>query len=446
MLKVTADADDLDHLLSTGALRPHLGLAAGPTPGLRAGAPNLSAAPVENPSTPAPSFSMARLAAVENPTEAPSFGPPTSAAIPDLSAPVPDLEAPTKQESITAGKREFQAGMPQVDPNADPAAFYRAKRAQAEYKQEHPWGSPISAEPGFFGKVGHALAEGGNIAGDILAPGATSLIPGSQLNLENEEEKNLAGEEKTAQLASEQENAATAGKNADTEAQREKFAEDQARNTIPVTLPDGRTFNLPAKTAEDYFKAQQADQTKSDVAANKRFTDPFQAFAYGTPMEKKAARDFLTFEKQADAKNQRPDDIDARYALYKRDPQAYTAMFGSKDAAQDSRNQAQAARMLKYFDGQRNSIQKDFMLTDAERQAQLNEIDQLEQPYLDIAQPQQNGDGSTPRTGGRGNGNAGNAEHYNVGDEVTYKGQHMRVSRVRKDGKLELQPIAGGAQ
>lgn len=99
--------------------------------------------------------------------------------------------------------------------------------------------------------------------------------------------------------------------------------------------------------------------------------------------------------------------------------------------------------MLRYLDGQRKSIQGDFTLNDAERQSQLNEIDQLEQPYLDIAQPQSARDENAgTNAGGRNSA----PPQYKVGDTVTYKGQTMRVSGVRKDGKLELQPIVGGAQ
>ena len=193
-------------------------------------------------------------------------------------------------------------------------------------------------------------------------------------------------------------------------------------------------------TGKPYTALEANRAVKALGQTGKRFTDPFEAFTYGTADEKKAAQDFLTFEKKNDARYQKPDEIEARYSLYKRDPQAYMAMFGNRDAAQDSRDQAQAARMLKYFDGQRKSIQGDFTLGDAEKQAQLDQIDQLEQPYLGIAQPQGAQGGNTAASrGGRGN-----APRYKVGDTVTYKGQQMRVSGVRKDGKLELQPMGGG--
>jgi hypothetical protein len=197
------------------------------------------------------------------------------------------------------------------------------------------------------------------------------------------------------------------------------------------------------------YTALEANQAVKQLAqTGKRFTDPFEAFAYGSPQEKQSAQDFITFQKQTEAKNQRPGETEARYSLYKRDPQAYTAMFGNHDSAQDSRDQAQATRMLRYFGAQRTSIQKDYTLDDAEKQKQLGQIDELEAPYLDIAQPQPgagtNAQGAAPqatRQGGRGN-----VQQYKLGDPVMYKGQQMRVSRVRPDGKLELQPMAGGTQ
>ncbi len=66
---------------------------------------------------------------------------------------------------------------------------YRAERGalqeqEANFKKDHPWGSPESAHPGVMGKIGHVLGEIGNVAGQALAPGLTEAIPGSKLNLD----------------------------------------------------------------------------------------------------------------------------------------------------------------------------------------------------------------------------------------------------------------------
>ena len=73
-------------------------------------------------------------------------------------------------------------------------------------------------------------------------------------------------------------------------------------------------------------------------------------------------------------------------------------------------------------------------------EALLGEIDELEKPYLAIAQP-----GGNAQPSGRSNAGARNAPRYKAGDEVTYKGQRMKVSKVRPDGKLELKAVGAGA-
>jgi hypothetical protein len=56
-----------------------------------------------------------------------------------------------------------------------------AQVKQAELERANPFGSEGN-HPGVFGKILHGLAKAGNIAGDVLLPGATSLIPGTDLN------------------------------------------------------------------------------------------------------------------------------------------------------------------------------------------------------------------------------------------------------------------------
>jgi len=121
-------------------------------------------------------------------------------------------------------------------------------------------------------------------------------------------------------------------------------------------------------------------------------TSPFEAFAYGTPEEKKAAQDFLAFEKRMGAQYQRPTEAEFRYSLYQRDPQGYKAVFGDKGATAD---RAQATKMFTFFEKQREAIQKDFMLDENEKAQQLKDIEELERPYRDVI------------AGGGGGGNAG---------------------------------------
>jgi len=60
--------------------------------------------------------------------------------------------------------------------------YFERERAISDFKAAHPWGSDVSAHPGFLGKIGHVLAKVGNIAGDIVAPGVMENIPGTDLH------------------------------------------------------------------------------------------------------------------------------------------------------------------------------------------------------------------------------------------------------------------------
>lgn len=80
------------------------------------------------------------------------------------------LEYLQKQGMISPGQYVEQSGI--VD------------KEKLDYQNAHPWGTPESAHPGVFGKIGHVLGKIGNIAGDVLAPATMTLIPGTQLNRE----------------------------------------------------------------------------------------------------------------------------------------------------------------------------------------------------------------------------------------------------------------------
>lgn len=69
--------------------------------------------------------------------------------------------------------------------------YFQQKQAELDYKKAHPWGSPEN-HPGLGGKIMHDISSGLQIAGDIAAPRAMEMIPGSKLNmagrgLQNEE-------------------------------------------------------------------------------------------------------------------------------------------------------------------------------------------------------------------------------------------------------------------
>lgn len=137
---------------------------------------------------------------------------PTAPEIPSASAPsvggsIP--ARPTPQQSITAGmaengttakqegKNEWQQMRPQSPEELGikplTPEYFQQQRAQADYDKAHPLGGDISAKPGFWGKLEHGLAKAGNIAGDIVAPGTMALIPGTDLNKQEERGAQMRG-------------------------------------------------------------------------------------------------------------------------------------------------------------------------------------------------------------------------------------------------------------
>jgi len=131
---------------------------------------------------------------------------------------------------------------------------------------------------------------------------------------------------------------------------------------------------------------QDAQDVKPDRITH---TSPFEAFAYGDPQEKKAAQDYLEFERKMGARYERPSEFDERYRLFKEDPETYKAMFGDKSGERPDRGTA--TKMLNYFDRRRREIQNDFTLDDQQKAQQLEDIAGLEKPFMDAVQPNNGG-------------------------------------------------------
>jgi hypothetical protein len=113
----------------------------------------------------------------------------------------PTIAKPTPAQSIAAGQaqhggtfkqegqRQFNEMRPEITAQPGTPEFFQQKAGQIEFDKAHPWGGDISAQPGKWGKIAHIAAGIGNVAGDLLAPGLTAMVPGSKLN-ENVREAN----------------------------------------------------------------------------------------------------------------------------------------------------------------------------------------------------------------------------------------------------------------
>lgn len=124
---------------------------------------------------------------------------------------------------------------------------------------------------GTLGKIGHGLLKAANIAGDIVAPGLTALIPGSDLNKKFGEERAEKGYE-TAKAAEDK----TALEKAQALKAGQGFAfhyQDESGNEIGVR-PNGTTEQLPQGSVTPQRERQNSVnaylKTPDDPAARKK--------------------------------------------------------------------------------------------------------------------------------------------------------------------------------
>lgn len=371
--------------------------------------------------------------AMANPQTAQTAAPNSSAPIPPATSAAASVQANAKPTAPTLSGPQSSPQKPSENPLAMPGGVSKAMAASTAPTAEPPadyatrfrtWeqSGPTAPDPedyksGLLRKLFGAAAAfglgatgnpqiGEEIGSDIAHPGLRQAR--SNYNrAEGKWQKEGAAIEKEAGLSDLDErikaSEATAQRAADnrsldqlyTDAVRAGDTGQQAQILDAIKGLEG------AKRGEETpFSVWRQQNPSAPVGAfftaekgGKEFTDPFQAYMSGNPEQQKAAKDFLTFEKQQGARFERPDEIQERYQLYKRDPEAYRDMFGNRGSAQD---QAQAARMLKYFDAQKNRVTNDFTLSDDDKKQQLAEITNLEQPYLVAAGVQPPGGQGVP--------------------------------------------------
>ena len=193
------------------------------------------------------------------PPAAPAPAPSAAPALPTVGAGnIPDLAKPTRQQSNAAGKAEYQAGLPQVTAKPFTPEWAQQQEELAQYKHLHPLGSNVSAMPGVGGKFLHGLGRVANIAGDILAPGITANIPGSDLY--NRGQEKLFRNEFTTGTENEQRGAQTK-------------ETEEGNELVPFTNPaTGETQQIERRQWAPLGAAEIKGDTTRDVAQLKADT------------------------------------------------------------------------------------------------------------------------------------------------------------------------------
>src|SRR6266542_699192 len=169
---------------------------------------------------------------------------------------IPEKDA--AHDELQLQRNEIKKRKLDATSKGDLGGYGSAILQEHELNAQNPYGSAAN-HPGLLGKIEHGLAKVGNIAGDIVAPGAMSLIPGTDLNHAEQEEHGLGlietGTEKNV-------------KNAKAEASRaaakyagNKTPAEQTYNALMTSGPNGGPRTNPATNAPyTEVEALQASQ------------------------------------------------------------------------------------------------------------------------------------------------------------------------------------------
>jgi hypothetical protein len=131
------------------------------------------------------------------PMRPPIAQPTTAAALPNAVMPGPVAPTGIDTSLLSAPKRSLEsfqsreaeprnlslnttAGGPAILDRPGTSGEQADILARAHDEAAHPYGGPEN-HPGFLGKLAHVAARIGNVAGNIVAPGTMSLIPGTDL-------------------------------------------------------------------------------------------------------------------------------------------------------------------------------------------------------------------------------------------------------------------------
>lgn len=120
----------------------------------------------------------------------------------------------------------------------------RLKREEAEFKEQHPWGSMDSAHPGIGGKIGHAFGVLGNVVGNATL-GAENMaqIPSSQAHLSAQSKSGQAEEAKGVEQAGKAATTASAEAEVPLKQAQTKEALTNAEHGKLGTTPEATTLH-----------------------------------------------------------------------------------------------------------------------------------------------------------------------------------------------------------
>lgn len=169
-------------------------------------------------------------------------------------SPLPPAPPPVDVSGMSAGAAP---ATPMLKPLSVVNGSPRAMEEQA-YQSDIQRLMPHPQQPGFFHKLGHILAQVGNVAGDIAAPGTMALIPGTGLNNQirlGSDQRALAGlqGQDTAEQQADQQNT---DKNRQLDIEQQRADQENPKAVLPwqevkdYIGPNGEPVERNSQTGE----------------------------------------------------------------------------------------------------------------------------------------------------------------------------------------------------
>lgn len=179
-----------------------------------------------------------------------------------------------------------------ISPNDSLRQHGLLEEEKLQYEKEHPWGAAESAHPGVLGKILHGLSVAGQAGAAALLPGGAtveSMVPGSILNRQIEEQGALGKVEQGTKGMAEEATAKAAGAkepNPEADAYRAAVQQRIAKGENPLEAAVSAYTDIQqAKQDTKPEKVAEGDKPVSDVdSTNKALERRFQILNPGKPL------------------------------------------------------------------------------------------------------------------------------------------------------------------
>lgn len=186
---------------------------------------------------------------------------------------IPSLQRPnlTGKQEYNTEKQAMGFNEPLPANKTFSPEFFQQREAQNQFEKLHPWGSPVSAHPGTWGKIGHVLSKVGQVAGNALIPNVMEGIPGTEMNRAAQTQANMTGFQKSQQGETEKEKAENPPEVAAIKAEAEANKEQSKEAETEKQQDANRALKEKLQSEHEQFL--------SDLQNKKEALNPYELWA-----------------------------------------------------------------------------------------------------------------------------------------------------------------------